>query len=778
MMTSFIKGYNYDIFISYRQKDNKGDHWVSEFVEALKTELESTFKEEISVYFDTNPHDGLLETYDVDASLKEKLKCLIFIPIISRTYCDPKSFAWEHEFKAFVEMVSKDQFGLKVKLPNGNVSSRILPVQIHDLKSEDKELLTNELGSFIRAIEFIYKESGVNRPLTTKDSDDKNTNKTNFRNQINKVANAIDEIISGLKGEPSKEVKEKDHPQEPYIEVEEKHKRIDIERSVKANRIKIAVSVGIVALFIIAGVIAYPKIFKSDTLERLRASGERISVVVMPFQNMTNDTIWNVWQDGIQDMLITFLSNSGELIVRQSESIGSLLQSKGLTNYASITPAVASKISKNLKSDVFICGNIIKSGDVIRLYAKLTNSKTEEIIKSFQVGSYSKDENILTIIDSLSILLTNFLVISKLEKEEPLDHMKLASTSSPVAYRYFLNGNNAFHKGDYSTACSLLSSAIAIDSTFTIAKVFLCFALNNQGLVDEAKKQCLKLYEKRDHMTMRQKLWTNYIHSILFETVYEQIKYLKQFVEYDDQVPLIYTNLGSAYITLHEYDKAIPLYEKALDIYTKWNSKPIDASAYYWLGYVYHKTGQYKKERDLYKKAELNFPNNPDIINNQAVLSLSEGDTIVSIKYIEKYTSIRKENSWSEVDIETILAEIYTEAGNLEKAEKCYRQTLKLTESESDNSWYLNNLAYFLIDKDRNINEGMELINKALVSNPENYDFLKTKGWGLYKQSKYKEALEILQKSWDLRMKNASYDHPAFLHLEVAKKAVLGQLNN
>jgi hypothetical protein len=98
IMSSIIEGYNYDIFISYRQKDNKGDRWVSEFVDALKVELESTFKEEISVYFDINPNDGLLETHDVNESLKEKLKCLVFIPIISRTYCDPKSFAWEHEF--------------------------------------------------------------------------------------------------------------------------------------------------------------------------------------------------------------------------------------------------------------------------------------------------------------------------------------------------------------------------------------------------------------------------------------------------------------------------------------------------------------------------------------------------------------------------------------------------------------------------------------------------------------------------------------------------------
>ena len=67
-MSSIILGYEYDIFISYRQKDNKGDRWVSEFVEALKTELESTFKEEISV-FDINPHDCLLEIHIVDQSM-------------------------------------------------------------------------------------------------------------------------------------------------------------------------------------------------------------------------------------------------------------------------------------------------------------------------------------------------------------------------------------------------------------------------------------------------------------------------------------------------------------------------------------------------------------------------------------------------------------------------------------------------------------------------------------------------------------------------------------
>ena len=35
---------------------------VSDFVTTLKTELVPTFKEDISIYFDENSHEGLLET--------------------------------------------------------------------------------------------------------------------------------------------------------------------------------------------------------------------------------------------------------------------------------------------------------------------------------------------------------------------------------------------------------------------------------------------------------------------------------------------------------------------------------------------------------------------------------------------------------------------------------------------------------------------------------------------------------------------------------------------
>ena len=52
---------------------------------------------------------------------------------------------------------------------------------------------------------------------------------------------------------------------------------------------------------------------------------------------------------------------------------------------------------------------------------------------------------------------------------------------------------------------------------------------------------------------------------------------------------------------------------------------------------------------------------------------------------------------------------------------------------------------------------------------------LDTKGWGLYKQGKFKEALELFQKADSLK---PIYDHEIYLHLEAAKKAVTSLKNN
>ena len=155
-MPSILPGFEYDVFVSYRHNDNRSG-WVSHFIRSLEQELASTIKEPISIYYDENTYDGLLETHQVDKSLESKIKCLVFIPVLSQTYCDTKSYAWCYEFCAFNASAQKDTLGREVRLGNGNVPSRILPVKIHDLDHDDLAVLEAELGSTLKSVEFIQK---------------------------------------------------------------------------------------------------------------------------------------------------------------------------------------------------------------------------------------------------------------------------------------------------------------------------------------------------------------------------------------------------------------------------------------------------------------------------------------------------------------------------------------------------------------------------------------------------------------------------------------------
>jgi TolB-like protein/lipoprotein NlpI len=353
-MSDIIEGYTYDIFISYRQKDNKYDGWVTEFVNNLKRELEATFKEEISVYFDINPQDCLLENHDVDASLKEKLKCLIFIPIISRTYCDPKSFAWEHEFRAFVEQASDDQFGLKIKLPDGNVASRVLPVRIHDLDNTDINECEAVLGGALRGINFIYNEPGVNRPLTPYDDEKTNINKARYRNQINKVALATKEIISGLKKEPG-----------------------GIVSGRKEN------------LFIEEKLLLREK-----------------SIIVLPFENISPEPEQDFFSDGLTEEIITDLSHINDLLVI---SRGSAMTFKG-------TGDTLKEIAEKVNVRYVLEGSVRKAGNDLRITAQLIDGRTDTHIWAEKYEETL--DNVFRVQEKISRMITDSLQIKLSDQEQ------------------------------------------------------------------------------------------------------------------------------------------------------------------------------------------------------------------------------------------------------------------------------------------------------------------------------------------------------------------------
>jgi tetratricopeptide (TPR) repeat protein/AraC-like DNA-binding protein/TolB-like protein len=518
-----------------------------------------------------------------------------------------------------------------------------------------------------------------------------------------------------------------------------------------------------------AAYLIYTRVQKAGQNDGLASPDGRISIAVMPFQNMTNDTLWDIWEDGIQINLITSLSNTEELKVRQSETVNGLLKAKGYTSYMSITPSVASSITQKLDAAFFVSGIINQAGNTIRLNAQLIDAKTEEPHRSFQIDG--TPEMILQTIDSLSTLVHNTLIISKLGEERPdlLPKKHYFPTQSPEAYRYYTLGQTAYYKNDFPTAIEYFLQALSIDSSLASAMTNISTAYYNLNNYYQGRNWCLKSREKYDLMSVKDKIKNDAVYALYFRTLNDRIDCLRQLLALDDQNPMTWFNIGDCYYEMNEDYKAIPEFEKSLELFHKWGTKPYWGAFYYELGICYHRTGQYKKEKKLYMKADRDFPGDPGLMDQYAWLDFALGDTVGANRHLEDLISVRKKESWSDARIAGYLAYVYSMAGMPEKEEEFYRKALSL---EPASPGRMNSLAYFLIDKDLSIDEGLDFVDKALAILPDNYACLHTKGWGLYKKGRYNEALRLLEKSWDLK---PMYLHMLYLHLEEAKKAAIRQ---
>jgi tetratricopeptide (TPR) repeat protein len=553
-MSGIVTGFEYDIFISYRQKDNKYDGWVTEFVDNLNRELEATFKEEITVYFDSNAHDGLLETHDVGDSLKNKLRCLVFIPIISRTYCDPKSFAWEHEFKSFIDMASGDRFGQKIRLPNGNVASRVLPVRIHDLDDADIKLCESATGSVLRGVEFIYKSAGVNRPLRMReDNPHDNLNHTIYRDQINKVALSVKGIIEGIiiASAPGHEEEAEKPEQKPTPVV---RKRSAAERVVSIlAKPKFIIPVLLVLfglLFTFSGSTDIP-------------FDNRDWIVITDFENTTGDPVFD------KSLYTAFSITTGQsryINILPRQRMMEALSRMELSKDTFIDDKTGREIAARENVDIYIVPGISEAGGTYVVTAKVQDTKTGDLLKSEVL--YAEDMNeILLKIDDLSRKIRRGLGESRYRISQQDKPLTQVTTSSLEALKLFSLGIEKHYKLDFKAAREYYESALRADTGFTAAKASLGNILIEKFDSEAGKELLRQAVRSVDNLTDKEKYGILGFYEIHVEkNLPKGIEYTKRLTDLYPDDPAYRNNLGYYYQMSKQYEEAATEYKAALAI--------------------------------------------------------------------------------------------------------------------------------------------------------------------------------------------------------------------
>jgi len=522
----------------------------------------------------------------------------------------------------------------------------------------------------------------------------------------------------------------------------------------------------IAILLITVCILLYPQLFNKDKFEEIRDEKGKITVSVMPFENLTGDSLYDVWQGGFQNLLISALSNSEELQVRRYQTMSSILGQKKSVNLASVTPSLAREVALDLETKTYILGKILKAGNMIRLSAQLLNAETEEIYKTYQVDC-PDEADAFSKTDSLGSMIRNYLEIRKFSdglKSPGADAS--SATNSPEAFGYYIHAYESYAKMDLQTTIELLLQAIEADPEFIDPYVFLSFSYSGMLQFKRSEEWCDKAYAKRDHLPVKQKLFLDHLHAYHYETPLEEIKYCKLILELDEMNSIYWFMLGDAYTKLEQYEESIISFEKVIEIHEKWETPIPFPHMFIWMGDALHQIGDHQRENEIYELGVSAVPGYGSIALYQAICALFRGEREKADEYLNRYCSIRTSEGYSEAWNTTSLGFIYLQANLIEEAEKFFRQGHIL---DPDNPRIMNGLAWILIDQDIDLEEGMDLAEKAVNLDQESYTISDTWWWGLYKQGRYVEALDALNKAWELR---GPYDPEIMRHIQATEKAL------
>jgi len=295
------------------------------------------------------------------------------------------------------------------------------------------------------------------------------------------------------------------------------------------------------------------------------------------------------------------------------------------------------------------------------------------------------------------ILLSSYLSEKKYDEAKKLGKSLIAESHSPIDFE--LASNPYIMTGDYKEAVKLLTEAYNKTFNADILIKITTLLANYIGDVDAAVDRLenhRRLYECNERVCLQ-----------LAEIYSKQEKV--------DELLDIYKELYKA--TQNE-QYAIKLIEGYM--YTKETDKAIDfLSTQYQNDELLYELYLSKKD---YAKAQMIA---------QKVYDRGHGARWLAESAMALYEQAKDKNN------KQMLSEV------VKKFEKALQEGVR-------DSVYLNYYGYTLIDKDIDVQKGIELIREALADDPKNTYYLDSLAWGYYKSKRCKEAYDEMKKVVDI----------------------------
>jgi serine/threonine protein kinase/Tfp pilus assembly protein PilF len=318
------------------------------------------------------------------------------------------------------------------------------------------------------------------------------------------------------------------------------------------------------------------------------------SLAVLYFKNNTGDSSLDHWREMIADSFVADLNQSKYIDILSSENVFQILkdlnQLKASTYPSDILKMVASRGGVNH----VLVGDYAKAGETIRIHVNVIDVRRNKTIAT-ETDEGIGEENIFPMVDRLTKKIKEHFDLTAEQMADDLDReVAQITTSSPDAFKYYVEGRRKHHEGESRQSIELMERAVAIDPEFAMAYRSLAMSYNNLGLYQQRKEYIQKAMVLNERLSEKELYQIQGDYFADSEETHDQAieAYTKLLGLYPDDTTA-HHNLALIYYQAEDWDSTRTHLERCVEEKTGF------VGTYFTLADVHMRIGQYDKAEEI-----------------------------------------------------------------------------------------------------------------------------------------------------------------------------------
>jgi serine/threonine protein kinase/tetratricopeptide (TPR) repeat protein len=479
---------------------------------------------------------------------------------------------------------------------------------------------------------------------------------------------------------------------------------------------------------------------------------DKPSVAVMYFKNNTGDAALDHWRTMLSNLLVTDLTQSKYIRVLSEDKLFQILTRLDQEDSQTYSADVLRQVAAEGGVNHILQGAYAKAGDEFRINITLQEAGSGELIGSESVAGKG-EASIFSMVDELTRRIKVNFKLSPQDIASDIDKdVGIVTTSSPEAYKYYVEGIRHDVKGEYRQEIESMEKAVAIDPEFASAYLAMSWSYSNLVFFAEERKCLEKAMALSDRLTDREK------YNICGHYYGQSEKTYDKAAEALEKLLAIYPDdisggnmLAIVYSYMGEMEKAIERYRGCIQAGTE------DVVIYRNLAGTYEHVGAYDKSIEVYESYLKNIGDSAVIRRSLALTYLELGKHDLALAELDKAAAL----SPADWDNLRTRGDIYLYMDNLSGAEEEYTKLRQRSELDG-RGWGLERLIDLYTLQGR-FGEAKKLAQRVIEMGEE----LGQSRWvTLFRiASSYQElrsghpdsALQELDKAWNSAVEDGSF---------------------